>query len=153
MTSDAFAPDQAGDEHELRPSHVCDRSHPDAVGGSGRALLAWQGFGRLAPAQGPRRPRRILRTPLPSENLKKKPASNREDHFFELKALKQNGGKLVRCWAFLGDANALIGPGLSTFELEWPPQSGRRVAFPKVDAAGLFSADESLAKILPGQAA
>lgn len=70
----------------------------------------------------------------------------------ELTALKQRGGKLVRCWAFEGDAEAIIAPGGSRFELEWPPRSGRRVSFPEVDGARLFELPDALLKILPGQA-
>lgn len=72
--------------------------------------------------------------------------------FLELTALKQKGGKLVRCWAFKGDDNAKLQPGLSTFELEWPPKSGRLVAFPEIDEVALFAVELALRKILPGQA-
>ena len=72
--------------------------------------------------------------------------------FIELTALKQKSGKLVRCWAFEGDANARLAPGASMFELEWPPKSGRRVAFPEVDEVRMFSVEDALQKISPGQA-
>ena len=72
--------------------------------------------------------------------------------FLELEPLKQKGGKLVRCWAFAGDAAAPAAPGASTFEIEWPPRSGRLVVFPEVDAVSLFDAEEARRKILPGQA-
>ena len=39
----------------------------------------------------------------------------------------------------------------STFEIEWPPKSGRRQSFPEVDRAGWFTLDEAGEKLLPGQ--
>jgi len=39
----------------------------------------------------------------------------------------------------------------SSFEIEWPPKSGRRQAFPEVDRAGWFTLDEAGEKLLPGQ--
>jgi predicted NUDIX family NTP pyrophosphohydrolase len=72
--------------------------------------------------------------------------------FIELTPLKQKSGKLVRCWAFEGDADAIIAPGASMFELEWPPRSGRHTSFPEVDDARLFEIAEALQMILPGQA-
>ena len=41
----------------------------------------------------------------------------------------------------------------STFEIEWPPKSGRTQAFPEVDRAGWFTLDEAREKLLPGQRA
>jgi predicted NUDIX family NTP pyrophosphohydrolase len=72
--------------------------------------------------------------------------------FLNLGSVKQKGGKLVRCWAFEGEADAIIGPGQSQFEMEWPPRSGRRASFPEVDEARLFEVGEALEKILPAQA-
>lgn len=72
--------------------------------------------------------------------------------FIDLDTLKQKSGKLVRCWAFEGDAGAKIAPGPSLFEMEWPPRSGKRACFLEVDEARLFELDEALRKILPGQA-
>ena len=39
----------------------------------------------------------------------------------------------------------------NTFELEWPPKSGRRATFPEVDRAAWFSLEMARAKILSGQ--
>lgn len=72
--------------------------------------------------------------------------------FLSLGGLKQKSGKLVRCWAFEGDAGAVIAPGPSKFEIEWPPHSGQRARFAEVDDARLFDIDEALTKISPGQA-
>jgi predicted NUDIX family NTP pyrophosphohydrolase len=63
----------------------------------------------------------------------------------------QRGGKRVSAWAIEGafDPATLIS---NSFELEWPPRSGRRQAFPEVDRAAWFSPDEARAKILEAQA-
>lgn len=71
--------------------------------------------------------------------------------FLELTPLKQKSGKLIRCWAFEGQAQDTFAPGASTFEVEWPSKSGKRARFPEIDALQLFTVDEALTKILPGQ--
>jgi len=35
----------------------------------------------------------------------------------------------------------------NTFEIEWPPRSGRRQSFPEVDRAAWYSPDEARQKI------
>ncbi len=62
----------------------------------------------------------------------------------------QPAGKRVRAWAVAGDLDATaVHPG--TFELEWPPRSGRRRRFPEVDRVAWCTLDEARAKLLPGQ--
>lgn len=66
--------------------------------------------------------------------------------------VRQKGGKVVHAWAARGDAD----PGLlrsNTFELEWPPRSGRRRTFPEVDRAEWFELDEARRRINPAQGA
>ncbi len=70
--------------------------------------------------------------------------------FIELAPLKQKGGKLVRCWAFEGE-HAPVAPGASTFEIEWPPRSGKMARFPEVDRAEFFPLDAARKKILASQ--
>jgi predicted NUDIX family NTP pyrophosphohydrolase len=62
----------------------------------------------------------------------------------------QAGGKRVTAWAVEGDFDP-AGLVSNTFELEWPPRSGRMAQFPEVDRAAWFSPAEAQAKILPGQ--
>jgi predicted NUDIX family NTP pyrophosphohydrolase len=40
----------------------------------------------------------------------------------------------------------------NTFDLEWPPRSGKLQAFPEVDRAQFFSMDAARRKINPAQA-
>ncbi len=68
----------------------------------------------------------------------------------ELGSVRQPGGKTVTAWAAEGDLDA-DGIVSNTFELEWPPRSGRLREFPEVDRAAWFAAAEARAKILRGQ--
>jgi predicted NUDIX family NTP pyrophosphohydrolase len=67
--------------------------------------------------------------------------------------VKQKGGKVVHGWAVEGD----LPPGFvlrsNTFELEWPPRSGRRQSFPEVDRAEMFPLAIARTKINAAQAA
>jgi predicted NUDIX family NTP pyrophosphohydrolase len=72
--------------------------------------------------------------------------------FLPLGEVVQKGGKRILAWAFEGDCD----PGrlrCNTFEIEWPPGSGRRQAFPEIDRVGWFSLADARRKVLPAQAA
>jgi len=70
--------------------------------------------------------------------------------FIELLPQKQKSGKVVYTWALEQDAD--VDDILSnTFELEWPPRSGKMIEIPEVDKAGWFSTEEAKVKIIPGQ--
>ena len=71
--------------------------------------------------------------------------------FVSLGNAKQPGGKIVHIWAVQEDwdLNQLRS---NTFEMEWPPKSGRRQTFPELDRAGWFPVSEARQKILKGQA-
>ena len=59
-------------------------------------------------------------------------------------------GKVVHAWlveAYL-DVSDIIS---NTFEIEWPPHTGRRQTFPEVDRAGWFDAATAAVKIHKGQ--
>lgn len=67
----------------------------------------------------------------------------------ELTPRKQPSGKLVYAWAVPCDCDpALIRS--NTFELEWPPQSGRTGIFPEIDRAAWFTLPAARQKIQPG---
>jgi predicted NUDIX family NTP pyrophosphohydrolase len=72
--------------------------------------------------------------------------------FHSLGDVTQAGGKRVSAWAVAGefDPAELVS---NSFELEWPPRSGRKQSFPEVDRAAWFSPDEARAKIIKGQRA
>lgn len=66
--------------------------------------------------------------------------------------VRQPGGKRVTVWALEGDLDVGEVRG-GTFEMEWPPRSGRIARFPEVDRAGWFDLEEARRKLLPGQVA
>lgn len=67
-----------------------------------------------------------------------------------LGSVRQRGGKQVTVFALAADFDAEhITPG--TFELEWPPRSGRTRSFPEVDRAGWFDPDTARHKLVAAQ--
>jgi predicted NUDIX family NTP pyrophosphohydrolase len=75
-----------------------------------------------------------------------------EGDFIKLTPVKQKAGKLVHAWAVEGDMDAALLKS-NTFEMPWPPKSGKMQSFPEIDKAQWFSPGEAMEKILPAQAA
>jgi len=73
-----------------------------------------------------------------------------EGKFVPLEPLKQPGGKTVHAWALEGDLDPAQLRS-NTFQLHWPPKSGKIVEVPEVDRAEWFALDVGREKILPGQ--
>jgi predicted NUDIX family NTP pyrophosphohydrolase len=67
-----------------------------------------------------------------------------------LRPLKQAGGKLVHAWMLQGDVDATAIRS-NSFQLEWPPRSGRTRQFPEVDRAAWFDLPAARQKLLEGQ--
>jgi predicted NUDIX family NTP pyrophosphohydrolase len=67
-----------------------------------------------------------------------------------LAEIRQRGGKRVHAFAVEGDLD-IKGIKSNTFEMEWPPRSGRRQAFPEIDRAGWFALAAARVKILQSQ--
>jgi predicted NUDIX family NTP pyrophosphohydrolase len=65
----------------------------------------------------------------------------------ELGSVKQKGGKVVHAWAFEGDRDETHPLESSTFEIEWPPRSGRKQHFPEIDCVSFFSIPEARRKL------
>lgn len=74
----------------------------------------------------------------------------RTETFVPLGHVRQRAGKIVHAWAFAGDCDpaAIFS---NTYELEWPPRSGRRQMFPEVDRGAFFDPDTARRKLLPAQ--
>ncbi len=73
------------------------------------------------------------------------------ERLLELGAIRQRGGKVVEAWG----AEAEFDPARlasNTFELEWPPRSGRSQEFPEVDRAEWFGLEQARRRILASQA-
>jgi predicted NUDIX family NTP pyrophosphohydrolase len=72
--------------------------------------------------------------------------------FIPLKPIRQKSGKEVLAWA----VETAIDPSQiksNTFEIEWPPKSGRKQSFPEIDRAEWFTIEEAREKINPAQMA
>jgi predicted NUDIX family NTP pyrophosphohydrolase len=67
-----------------------------------------------------------------------------------LAEVRQRGGKLVIAFSGEGsfDPEALVS---NTFEIEWPPRSGRHQSFPEVDRAEWFGVEAARTKVLAAQ--
>jgi predicted NUDIX family NTP pyrophosphohydrolase len=70
--------------------------------------------------------------------------------FASLGSVRQAGGKTVHAWAARGDFD-VDRLNSNTFELEWPPRSGRFQRFPEVDRAGWFGIDAAGRMLLAAQ--
>lgn len=71
-------------------------------------------------------------------------------NFVALTPIKQAGGKVVHAWAIEGDCNTSHVRS-NTFQMEWPPHSGKQQEFPEVDRAEWFDLPSARTKILKGQ--
>lgn len=69
----------------------------------------------------------------------------------ELGEIRQKAGKRVIAFALEGDFDPQAhAPG--TFEMQWPPRSGRLQSFPEVDRVAWFDLETAAAMIVRGQA-
>jgi predicted NUDIX family NTP pyrophosphohydrolase len=73
-----------------------------------------------------------------------------QGNFIELGEVRQPSGKRVMVWALENDQD-VENIRSNTFQLEWPPKSGKMQEFPEVDRGGWFSIPEARQKILKGQ--
>ena len=68
-------------------------------------------------------------------------------------SIKQKAGKTVHAWAFEGDLPQSFELKCNTFEIEWPPRSGKMKEFPEIDRARFFPEEIARRKINPAQVA
>lgn len=75
-----------------------------------------------------------------------------EGPFIELRSVTQKGGKTVHCWATEHQIpdDFIFAPNY--FEMEWPPNSGKKESFPEIDRIEYFASFEARKKINPSQA-
>ena len=71
--------------------------------------------------------------------------------FILLGSIKQKGGKTVHAWAFEGDLPRDFQVKSNTFQIEFPPRSGKFKEFPEVDRAEFFADETARRKINPAQ--
>lgn len=70
--------------------------------------------------------------------------------FIQLGEVTHKSGKRVVAWAFEGDCE----PGSicsNTFEMEWPPRSGKRMQFPEVDRAEFYETAAAKNKMIAAE--
>lgn len=72
--------------------------------------------------------------------------------FIPLTAVRQKSGKEILAWAVEAEIDHTKIKS-NSFEIEWPPKSGRKQSFPEIDRAAWFSVEEAKEKINPAQAA
>jgi predicted NUDIX family NTP pyrophosphohydrolase len=69
----------------------------------------------------------------------------------ELGEVRLKSGKRVQGWAAEGDFDPSTLHS-NSFEMEWPPRSGKQGEFPEVDRAEWFAPEQARLKINPAQA-
>jgi predicted NUDIX family NTP pyrophosphohydrolase len=70
--------------------------------------------------------------------------------FIDLGTVTQKSGKVVKAWAVEGNFDPRTLKSLS-FEMEWPPRSGKRQTFPEIDRAQWCTLGAARGKILAHQ--
>lgn len=74
----------------------------------------------------------------------------RSSEFLQLSPVCQKSGKVVYAWAAQGDFDASQLTS-NTFELEWPPKSGKKGTFAEVDKGEWLTIEEAKKRILAYQ--
>jgi predicted NUDIX family NTP pyrophosphohydrolase len=66
--------------------------------------------------------------------------------FIPLSLIALKSGKIIHAWAVEGDIDheTIFS---NTFEIEWPPKSGKKQSFPEIDTAAWFDANEARIKM------
>ena len=65
--------------------------------------------------------------------------------------IRQRNGKRVHAWAAEGDLDPATAIS-NTFEIEYPPRSGRMSAFPKIDRVAWFGLEDARVAMIAAQA-
>ncbi|HET9723154.1 MAG TPA: NUDIX domain-containing protein [Actinomycetota bacterium] len=74
-----------------------------------------------------------------------------DGEMIELGQIRQRSGKVVLAWAVEGELDPDTAVS-NTFEMEWPPRSGRMQAFPEIDRVTWFGLPEARETIKAAQA-
>jgi predicted NUDIX family NTP pyrophosphohydrolase len=69
----------------------------------------------------------------------------------DLGEVRQKSGKRVLAWALEGDLDPEAAVS-NSFEMQWPPRSGRMQRFPEIDRVAWFDLPEARVRIKPAQA-
>jgi predicted NUDIX family NTP pyrophosphohydrolase len=68
----------------------------------------------------------------------------------DLGQIRQKSGKLVLGWAVNGDLDPSTAVS-NTYDMEWPPRSGRIQSFPEIDRVEWFDLDEARRRLKAAQ--
>jgi len=68
----------------------------------------------------------------------------------ELGQIRQKSGKVVLGWAVEGDLDPATSVS-NTYEMEWPPRSGRIQSFPEIDRVEWFGMAEARTRLKAAQ--
>ena len=74
----------------------------------------------------------------------------RSSEFLQLSPVRQKSGKIIYAWAAQGDFDTSQLTS-NTFELEWPPKSGKKGTFAEVDKGEWLTIEEAKKRILAYQ--
>ena len=70
--------------------------------------------------------------------------------FLPLGEVVQKSGKRILAWAFAGEFDPAR-QRCNTFEMEWPPRSGRRQSYPEIDRVAWFTLEDARRKMNAAQ--
>ena len=68
----------------------------------------------------------------------------------DLGEITQKSGKVVAAWAVEGDLDPALAFS-NTYEMEWPPRSGRIQSFPEIDRVEWFCLEEAARRLKTAQ--
>jgi predicted NUDIX family NTP pyrophosphohydrolase len=71
--------------------------------------------------------------------------------YLELGSIRQKSGKIVHAWAFEGQWDDSQPIRSNTFEMSWPPYSGKLTEFPEIDRAAFFTLPPARRKLKASQ--
>ncbi|MEJ2617831.1 MAG: NUDIX domain-containing protein [Ignavibacteriaceae bacterium] len=74
-----------------------------------------------------------------------------EGKFISLGFVTQKSGKKVYGWAYEVPNDMPVEITCNTFEMEWPPHSGKKQSFPEVDRGEFFNIQNAMNKINAAQ--
>ncbi len=72
------------------------------------------------------------------------------ENLLPLGSVKHKSGKKVSAWAFEGDCDPAALRS-NTFQMEWPPHSGKTREFPEIDRAAFFTVEGAREKMHPAE--
>jgi predicted NUDIX family NTP pyrophosphohydrolase len=84
------------------------------------------------------------------QELEEETGLRADGHPITLSPVRQRGGKSVVAWGLEGDWDPAELKS-NTFQIEWPPRSGRTAEFPEVDRAAWVTLEEARAKLNAAQ--